>query len=100
MSEHWYRRIDERDEGRRRLRRLTGWTAATGVALSGIFGIALASCDRAAAASTDQNQVTNNTGDDGNNPNLPGSNGGSVIQPPAQPPAPTHGSGHVSSGGS
>jgi hypothetical protein len=98
MSDHWYRRIDARDEGRRRLRRLTGWTAATGVALSGIFGVALASHDQAAAASTDQNQL--NTGDNGNNLNNSGSDGGNVIQPPAQPPAPTHGRAHVSSGGS
>jgi hypothetical protein len=99
MSDHWYRRIDERDQGRRRLRRLTGWTAAAGVALSAIFGVALASKDQAAAASTDQNQITN-TGDNGNYQNNPGSNGGNVIQPPAQPPAPAHGRGHTSSGGS
>jgi hypothetical protein len=93
MSEHWHRSIDERDEGRRRLRRLTGWTAVTGVALSGIFGVALAARDQAAAASTDQNQVNNNL-------NIPGSDGGNVIQPPAQAPTPTRGRGHVSSGGS
>ncbi|HEY7226013.1 MAG TPA: hypothetical protein VH561_20740 [Micromonosporaceae bacterium] len=103
MPDQWYRRIDQRDEGRRRLSRLTRWTAAAGVALSSIFGVALAQHDRAAAAPTDptQDQITNETGDDGGAPpTTPSSGRGKVIQPPAQPPAPAHTRGHVNSGGS
>lgn len=97
MSDQWYRRIGERDEGRRRLRRLTRWTAATGVALAAIFGVALARHDQAAAASSNQNEITDdNSGSSG----LPGSDGGSVVQPPAQPPGSSGGRSHVHSGGS
>jgi hypothetical protein len=98
-------RIDERDRGRRRLSRLTGWTATAAVALAAVFGVALASHDRAAAAPTNQNQVPDNSDNSGNtggpgNTDNPDSGGGGVIQPPAQPPTPSHGSrAHVSSGG-
>jgi hypothetical protein len=93
MSEQWYRRIGERDEGRRRLSRLTRWTAATGVALAAIFGVALARHDQAAAASSDQNEVTD---DNGRSSGLPGSDGGSVVQPPTS----AGGRSHAHSGGS
>ena len=108
MAGQRHERIDERDRGRRRLSRLTGWTATAAVALAGVFGVALASHDRAAAAPTNQNQVpgnsdnsdnSGNTGGPGNT-NNPDSGGGGVIQPPPQPPTPSHGSrAHVSSGG-
>jgi hypothetical protein len=102
MTGQWYRRIDERDQGRRRLNRLTGWAATAAVALAGVFGFALARQDRAAAAPVQQNPVTGDTTDGGGggvtNPTDPGSGG--VIQPPAQPPTDTRGRGHVSSGGS
>jgi hypothetical protein len=65
-----------------------------------VFGLALARHDRAAAAPVDQNQVTDDTGDNGGVVGNPDSGGGGVIQPPAQPPAGTRGRGHVSSGGS
>jgi hypothetical protein len=99
MTGQWYRRIDERDQGRRRLNRLTGWAAAAAVALAGVFGIALARQDRAAAAPVQQNPATGDTTGGGvTNPTDPGGDG--VIQPPAQPPTNTRGGGHVSSGGS
>ena len=121
MTGQWYRRIDERDQGRLRLSRLTGWTATAAVALAGVFGLAFARHDRAAAAPVDQNQITGNTGSTGDNGgtgtggNTGGntgdsggvtgvpdnSGGGGVIQPPAQPPTITHGrGGHGLSGGS
>jgi hypothetical protein len=99
MTGQWYRRIDERDQGRRRLNRLTGWTAAAAVAVAGAFGLALARQNQAAAAPVQQNPVTGDTTDGGvTNPADPGSGG--VIQPPAQPPTRTRGRGQVSSGGS
>ena len=94
MSTQFYRRIDDRDEGRRRLRRSTTWTAAIGVVLSSIFGVALAHKDAAAAAPA---PVTNDTG---NPADVPSSDGGTVIQPPAQPPTPSQRHGRVISGGS
>lgn len=99
MTGYWYRRIDERDQGRRRLSRLTGWTATAAVALTSIFGVALARHDRAAAAPVD-NQVTDGTTDDGGVTGTQDSGGGGVIQPPAQPPVNSRGGGYVTSGGS
>lgn len=100
MSGQRYRRIDERDRGRQRLSRLTGWIAAAAVALAGVFGLALARHDQAAAATVNQNQVTDDNGDNGGVVGNPDSGGGGVIQPPAQPPVQRGGRGHVSSGGS
>ncbi len=100
MTGQWHRRIDERDQGQRRLSRLTGWTATAAVALAGTFGLALAGHDRAAGASVDQNQVTDNTTGNGGTTSTPDSGGGGVIQPPAQPPVQKRGHGQVSSGGS
>jgi hypothetical protein len=97
MSEQWYGRIDERDQGRRRLRRMTGWTAAMGVALASAFGVALARHDAAAAAPVNQNQITDDTG---GQPTRPSSGGGHVIQPPHQQPQPAPGPGNIFSGGS
>ena len=101
MTGQWYRRIDERDRGRLRLSRLTGWIATAAVALAGVFGLALARHDRAAAAPADQNQVTDDNGGTGAVTGTQDSGGGGgVIQPPAQPPTFTGRHGHVSSGGS
>lgn len=100
MAEHWYRRIDERDQGRRRLSRLTGWTATAAVALAGVFGLAFARHDRAAAAPVDQ--VTDSPGGTGGitDPQDSGDDDGQ-LPPPAQPPTHVRGrGGHVSSGGS
>lgn len=100
MSGQWYRRIDERDRGRLRLSRLTGWIAVAAVALAGVFGLALARHDQAQAAQVDQNQVTDDNGGNGGVTGTQDSGGGGVIQPPAQPPIQRGGRGHVSSGGS
>ena len=100
MTGQWYRRIDERDQGRRRLSRLTGWTATAAVALAAVFGLALAGHDRAAAVPVDQNQITDDPTVNGGTTGTPDSGGGGVIQPPAQPPVQQRGHGHVSSGGS
>jgi hypothetical protein len=105
MSEERFRRIDERDKGRRRLRWVTSLTAATGVALSSLFGFAVAHRGQAAKA-PEQNQVTNSPSGTGGTPSstatptITGSNGGPGIEPPPQPPTTTTSRGHVNTGGS
>lgn len=107
------RRIDERDRSWARMRRLTGWATAASVAFAGLFGIALVRHDQAAAAPANQQQSTTDpqtssgtrsprTDDSGGNDDSGSSSGtGSrVIQPPAAPPLPSLGGGHVTSGGS
>jgi multidrug efflux pump subunit AcrA (membrane-fusion protein) len=101
MDRHWSPRIDERERGRQRLRRLTGWTVAGALAATTVFGVAFAYRGTASATpasggtttggSTDG--TTNGTGDDSSGGNL---------QPPAQAPSnPRHGGGvPLFSGGS
>jgi hypothetical protein len=57
----------------------------------------LANHDRAAAAPTDTNQVTDSPDVNGGTTNSPDPGSGGVIQPPVQPPTHTHGrSDHLS----
>jgi hypothetical protein len=104
MDPRQLRLIEQRERGRRLLRRITGWSAAGALALAGVFGIALARHDRAAAAPAssvpDSGYQAPGTGGAGPGDST-GPGGGSVLQPPANPPVQHDGGGqHANSGGS
>ena len=99
-------RFAARDHGRRRIRRVTGWTSAAAVVVSAVLGVVFARSAEATPTSgpaVQDNPGPVTRGDDG----WTDDNGSTVapdqpLQPPQAPPAPTGGSNHhnASSGGS
>ncbi len=87
MDRLWYRRIDERERGQRRLRQLTGWAIAGALTASTAFGVAFAHKDAAARTQTSGGGQPATSNQNGGNAGQDDSTNGGQLQPPAQPPA-------------